>query len=345
MAKTRVAVLFGGVSSEHEVSLMSATNVIRSIPKEKYEVICIGITKKGRWLYFPGDVSEIASGAWETNPDCSAAIISPDPIHKGIITIENGETYNKKIDVVFPVLHGRNGEDGRLQGLLELAKLPYVGCGTLSSALCMDKSITKEMFRCYHVPTPAGITVRSEEELILPEDFTYPCMVKTCCGGSSVGVYRVENEDELHVALKEAFTYEDHVIIEKCIIGREFSIAVVEGKALPVIEIAPLTGFYDYKNKYQAGSTIETCPADLPSEVAKRMQQHAEEACAAVSIQSYARVDFMLDTVTMEDYALEVNTLPGMTPTSLMPQEAQALGLSFDDLCEWILAVSLKKYK
>ena len=160
-----------------------------------------------------------------------------------------------------------------------------------------------------------------------------------------MGVYRVENEDELHVALKEAFTYEDHVIIEKCIIGREFSIAVVEGKALPVIEIAPLTGFYDYKNKYQAGSTIETCPADLPSKVAKRMQQHAEEACAAVSIQSYARVDFMLDTVTMEDYALEVNTLPGMTPTSLMPQEAQALGLSFDDLCEWILAVSLKKYK
>ena len=142
MAKTRVAVLFGGVSSEHEVSLMSATNVIRSIPKEKYEVICIGITKKGRWLYFPGDVSEIASGAWETNPDCTAAIISPDPIHKGIITIENGETYNKKIDVVFPVLHGRNGEDGRLQGLLELAKLPYVGCGTLSSALCMDKCMT-----------------------------------------------------------------------------------------------------------------------------------------------------------------------------------------------------------
>ena len=134
--------MFGGVSSEHEVSLMSATNVIRSIPKEKYEVICIGITKKGRWLYFPGDVSEIASGAWETNPDCTAAIISPDPIHKGIITIENGETYNKKIDVVFPVLHGRNGEDGRLQGLLELAKLPYVGCGTLSSALCMDKCMT-----------------------------------------------------------------------------------------------------------------------------------------------------------------------------------------------------------
>ena len=234
---------------------------------------------------------------------------------------------------------------GLIQALFDLYGIRYTGTGHASSALCMDKSITKEMFRCYHVPTPAGITVRSEEELILPEDFTYPCMVKTCCGGSSVGVYRVENEDELHVALKEAFTYEDHVIIEKCIIGREFSIAVVEGKALPVIEIAPLTGFYDYKNKYQAGSTIETCPADLPSEVAKRMQQHAEEACAAVSIQSYARVDFMLDTVTMEDYALEVNTLPGMTPTSLMPQEAQALGLSFDDLCEWILAVSLKKYK
>ena len=137
--------------------------------------------------------------------------------------------------------------DSRIQALFDLYGIRYTGTGHASSALCMDKSITKEMFRCYHVPTPAGITVRSEEELILPEDFTYPCMVKTCCGGSSVGVYRVENEDELHVALKEAFTYEDHVIIEKCIIGREFSIAVVEGKALPVIEIAPLTGFYDYK--------------------------------------------------------------------------------------------------
>ena len=170
-------------------------------------------------------------------------------------------------------------------------------------------------------------------------------MVKTCCGGSSVGVYRVNDASELEKALDEAFTFEDQAIIERCIIGREFSIAVIEGEALPIIEIAPISGFYDYKNKYQPGSTIETCPAKLPEETAVRMQRHAEAACASVGIEGYARVDFMLDDRTGEDYALEVNTLPGMTPTSLMPQEAQAIGYSFPQLCEWILNVSMKKYE
>lgn len=142
MAKIKVAVLFGGASSEHNISLISATNVIKSIPKDKYEITCIGITKTGRWLYYPGDVESIANGKWEYNPDCTTAIISPDPIHKGIIIIENNSVSVRKIDVVFPVLHGRNGEDGSLQGLLDMAKLPYVGCGLLASASCMDKSHT-----------------------------------------------------------------------------------------------------------------------------------------------------------------------------------------------------------
>ena len=170
-------------------------------------------------------------------------------------------------------------------------------------------------------------------------------MVKTCCGGSSVGVYKVEQFYELEKALQDAFSYEDTVIVERCITGREFSVAVIEGKALPVIEIAPLHGFYDYKNKYQAGSTIETCPANLPENLSARMQKHAVEACHAVGIEGYARVDFMLDETSGEDYALEINTLPGMTPTSLLPQEAAALGYSFAELCEWILQVSLKKYQ
>ena len=347
----KIVVLAGGISTERDVSLSSGSEIYKALKRKGHQVILVDL-----FLGLPGvhghleelfdseiDWAASIRGVSEKAPDLNE-VKARRPGYRSILG-PNVLELCSLCDIVFLGLHGEGGEDGRIQALFDLYGIRYTGTGHASSALCMDKSITKEMFRCYHVPTPAGITVRSEEELILPEDFTYPCMVKTCCGGSSVGVYRVENEDELHVALKEAFTYEDHVIIEKCIIGREFSIAVVEGKALPVIEIAPLTGFYDYKNKYQAGSTIETCPVDLPSEVTKRMQQHAEEACAAVSIQSYARVDFMLDTVTMEDYALEVNTLPGMTPTSLMPQEAQALGLSFDDLCEWILAVSLKKYK
>ena len=160
-----------------------------------------------------------------------------------------------------------------------------------------------------------------------------------------MGVYRVEDVFGLQDALNEAFSYEDQVLIERCIIGREFSIGVIEGKALPIIEIAPLHGFYNYKNKYQAGSTIETCPADIPQNLTARMQKHAEEACAAVDIEGYARVDFMLDARSGEDYALEVNTLPGMTPTSLLPQEAGALGYSFEQLCEWLLQVSMKKYE
>ena len=246
-------------------------------------------------------------------------------------------------DIVFLGLHGEGGEDGRIQALFDLYGIRYTGTGHASSALCMDKSITKEMFRCYHVPTPAGITVRSEEELILPEDFTYPCMVKTCCGGSSVGVYRVENEDELHVALKEAFTYEDHVIIEKCIIGREFSIAVVEGKALPVIEIAPLTGFYDYKNKYNAGSTIETCPAKITPEQTSQMQTYAELGYKVLNLQAYGRLDFIMDE-NGAMYCLEANTLPGMTPTSLIPQEAKVLGIEYGVLCEQVIAQALATY-
>ncbi|MDE5917724.1 MAG: D-alanine--D-alanine ligase, partial [Oscillospiraceae bacterium] len=153
MSKIRVAVIFGGASSEHDVSLVSATNVIKNIPKDKYEVVCIGITKKGRWLYYPGDVDNISSGEWEKDPDCASAVISPDPLHKGIITIESGAASIKKIDVVFPVLHGKNGEDGTIQGLLDMSKIPYVGCGLLSSAACMDKSHTHSILDYNNIRT------------------------------------------------------------------------------------------------------------------------------------------------------------------------------------------------
>jgi len=212
MAKTRVAVIFGGASSEHGVSLLSATNVIQNIPKQKYEVICIGITKKGRWLYFPGDVSEIATGAWEYNPDCTAAILSPDPIHKGIITIENGEASVKKVDVVFPVLHGRNGEDGRLQGLLELAKLPYVGCGTLGSAICMDKSMTHTVLDYNGIRTARWAMINQRDLSRLDEKCTaiaetlgFPLFVKPANAGSSIGINKAVDEESLKEAVKIAF--------------------------------------------------------------------------------------------------------------------------------------------
>jgi D-alanine-D-alanine ligase len=347
----KIVVLAGGISTERDVSLCSGRNIYQALKENGHQVILVDV-----FLGLPQEKEPLAD-LFDTDIDWAASIggvaaKAPDleqvkalrPGYRSLLGPNVLEVCGL-CDMVFLALHGSNGEDGRIQALFDLMGIRYTGTGCTSSALSMDKNITKQMFKGHGVPTPPSITIRKGEPVEIPENIGFPCMVKTCCGGSSVGVYRVENVFGLEKALKEAFSYEDQVLIERCIIGREFSIAVVEGKALPIIEIAPLTGFYDYKNKYQAGSTVETCPADLPQNLTARMQKHAEEACAAVGIQGYARVDFMLDERSGEDYALEVNTLPGMTPTSLMPQEAAALGYSFAQLCEWILEVSMKKYK
>lgn len=346
----KIVVLAGGISTERDVSLSSGRGIYQALKSKGHQVILLDV-----FLGLP-DVTQPLEELFEADVDWSSSIRgvseqAPDieqvkalrPGYRSLLG-PNVLKLCSLSDIVFLGLHGSNGEDGRIQALFDLMGIRYTGTGHTSSALSMDKNITKQMFKGAGIPTPPSITVKKGESFTLPEAIGFPCMVKTCCGGSSVGVYRAEDASSLETALKDAFSYEDQVLIERCIIGREFSIAVVEGKALPVIEIAPLVGFYDYKNKYQAGSTIETCPADLPLHISARMQKHAEEACASVGIEGYARVDFMLDERSGEDYALEVNTLPGMTPTSLMPQEAAALGYSYEDLCEWILEVSMKKY-
>ena len=247
-------------------------------------------------------------------------------------------------DVVFLALHGACGEDGRVQATFDLMGIPYTGSGYLGSALAMDKSITKQLFMENGVPTPKGIILhRSEERKSAAKlGFCFPCVVKTACGGSSVGVYIVNTEEEFTQALQDGFSYEEKLVIEEYVKGREFSVGVVEGKAYPVIEIAPLVGFYDYKNKYQAGSTIETCPADLSEELTKKMQRIAEMGYQVLRLENYARLDFMMDE-SHNMYCLEANTLPGMTPTSLLPQEAAALGMSFEDLCDKLVTVSINK--
>ncbi|MDO4260750.1 MAG: D-alanine--D-alanine ligase [Eubacteriales bacterium] len=347
----KIVVLAGGISTERDVSLSSGREIYRALKEKGHQVVLadlfLGLPEESlplEALFEDGrDWAASIQGVAESAPDL-AQVRALRPDFRSLLG-PNVLELCSLCDIVFLALHGEGGEDGRIQALFDLNGIRYTGTGHASSALCMDKSITKAMFKSCGVPTPPGITLERGQELKLPADLRFPCMVKTCCGGSSVGVYRAEDPDGLKSALEAAFSYEKRVVVEACIIGREFSVAVVEGRALPVIEIAPLSGFYDYKNKYQAGSTVETCPADLPDPVARRIQRHAEEACASVGIQGYARVDFMLDQETGEDYALEVNTLPGMTPTSLMPQEARVLGKSFGDLCEWILEVSLKKYE
>lgn len=173
---------------------------------------------------------------------------------------------------------------------------------------------------------------------------TLPCVVKPCCGGSSIGVSIVRTKEEYQKALADAFRWEEEVLIEDYIEGREFSVGVIDFKALPIIEIAPIEGFYDYKNKYKAGSAVETCPADLPQEITEQMQRYAEAVTKALGLDTYSRMDFLLDKENRM-YCLEANTLPGMTPTSLLPQEAQAVGMNFEELCEKLIQISLEKYE
>ena len=264
---------------------------------------------------------------------------------------------------MFLALHGANGEDGRIQACFELMGITYTGADFVGSCLAMDKGISKDLFRTYHIPTPEGIRLKKGEaqqsslrqdemrrgaqpqdgaqqkDAASQEEIPYPRIVKTACGGSSIGVSIARNEEEYGRAMEEAFRYGDEIIVEQYIRGREFSVGVLDGKALPVIEMAPKEGFYDYKNKYQAGAAVETCPAQIPEEKARKMQEISERVFRALRLKSYARMDFVMNEAG-EIFCLEGNTLPGMTPTSLLPQEAAAAGMDFGQLCETILRLA-----
>ena len=336
MAKTRVAVLFGGASSEHDISLKSATFVMENIPKDKYDVICIGITKKGRWLYYPGDISAIATGEWERNPDCASAVLSPDPLHKGFITMENGEASVKNIDVVFPVLHGRNGEDGTVQGLLDLAKIPYVGCGLLASACCMDKAVTHTILDYNGIRTAKwrmlleyemnDLEARCEQ---IAAELGYPLFIKPANSGSSIGVHRAENKQELLDGIREAFSHDEKVIVEEQIVGRELEVAVF-GYDAPfasfVGEISSCKEFYDFDAKYVLDGSQLSIPAELTLEKNREFQEVAVKAYKAMGCKGLSRVDFFL-TEKDEIILNEINTMPGFTSISMYPKLMRHLGM------------------
>lgn len=347
----KIIVLAGGTSTERDVSLCTGNGVYQALKERGHEAVLIDLylgyeTDKTPAELFAeranlcGEVMKIS----EKNPDLSELKKLRADGGRSIFG-PNVLTLCEQADIVFMALHGSNGEDGRIQATFDLMGIRYTGTGYLSSAVSMDKGITKQFFRTHGVPTPAGITLKKGQTIDVEKEVGFPCMVKTCCGGSSVGVYKVTDMTEYEAALADAFTYENEVVIEQFVDGREFSVGVIEGRALPIIEIAPLVGFYDYKNKYQAGSAIETCPAVLTDEQTKEMQRYAEAAYRAVGMESYARFDFMMDIADGKMYCLEANTLPGMTPTSLLPQEAAVIGMSYPELCEHLIHVSMKRYE
>ena len=339
----KIVVLAGGLSTERDVSFSSGSMVYKALKQNGHKTILLDV-----YLGYEGETERI----FEKDIDWAAeigAVTEENPDLEAVKKLRKDGGRNffgpkvialcQEADVVFLALHGENGENGKVQAALDLMGVRYTGTDYLSSAICMDKGLTKDMFALFGVPTPAGIKLKKQEED--PKTVPFPCVVKACCGGSSVGVAMANDEEEYEAAKAEAYKYDDEVVIEQYIKGREFSVGVMDGKALPVIEIAPLHGFYDYKNKYQAGSTVETCPAVLSEEKTKEMQEYAEKAFKVLRLKNYARMDFMMSEAE-EIFCLEANTLPGMTPTSLLPQEAAAAGISFGELCEMIIAAALR---
>ncbi len=344
----KIVVLAGGLSTERDVSLSTGSMVSRALRQKGHRVLLLdvfmGYGKAGDPLT---DIFETVpdtiqvSGVPETAPDLEKIRAMREDTSDCLFG-PNVIELCRMADIVFLALHGENGEDGRIQAAFDLFGIRYTGSNYLSSAIAMNKRLSKRFFSDCGIPTPKGISMKKAERTadFCQTGLTLPCIVKPCRGGSSVGISVVRTIPEYEAALDEAFRWEDEVIVEEYIQGREFSVAVISQEALPVIEIAPLEGFYDYKNKYKAGSTVETCPASLPPDTARQIQQYATAAAKALELNTYCRVDFMLNEQE-QIFCLEVNTLPGMTPTSLLPQEARAIGIEFEDLCERLIQISL----
>ena len=324
-----IVVLAGGASPEREVSLCTGSMVCRALKERGHQAILIDLIKDY-------DIEKNAGETWRQWDKVGET--APDPMGDGegakALFGEGVLKLCKMADRVFLALHGAEGENGKIQGAFDLLGISYTGCGSLPSALAMNKLVAKRLFVAEGIPTPDFYVVDQENAGEGPR--SCPCVVKPINGGSSIGVSIVRDEGEWMAALEEAFRYESRVLVEEYVEGREFSVGILDGEALPVIEIQPEEGFYDYKNKYQPGRTLEECPADISEELTVRLQDCALWAAKTLEIDSYGRVDFMVD-VYGEVYCLEVNTLPGMTPTSLLPQEARAAGISFGELCEQLI--------
>lgn len=350
MSKIKVAVLFGGISNEHDISLMSAANIISAIPDEKYETIPIGITKKGRWLYYPGDISQIVSGRWESNPDCVPAAILPDPMYKSVMKISENSCSFTKIDVVFPALHGQNGEDGAVQGLLKLSGIPYVGCDIISSASCMDKTRTHTVLEANGIKTARWRSILSSELNRLDEicekiaaELDYPLFVKPANSGSSVGTNKASSFEDLKNAVKLAFSHDKKVIVEEYIKGRELECAVF-GKENPfasdVGEIKSCNEFYDYEAKYILGTSGLSIPADIPEKSSLDIRETAVRAFKIMGCSGLSRVDFFLK----EDGTIilnEINTLPGFTQISMYPKLMEHMGIPQSELLDKLITLAL----
>ncbi len=345
-------VIFGGNSSEYEVSLRSAASVIRNIPRDKYKVLMLGITKSGEWRCFRGDVSLIENDAWCTKELTFPAMLSVNPADKALLIFESSLPSKIYIDVVFPVLHGKNGEDGTIQGLLELSEIPYVGCGVLSSAVCMDKAVTNALCDQSGIRQAKWRLVKKYDFILdnvdidkIVRELSLPIFVKPANAGSSVGISKASSKESVRDALALAFEHDSKVVLESAVVGRELECAVMgndEPLASCVGEIVPCNDFYDYKAKYIDDNSRLLIPSPLPEEISEEIRKIAVDIYKYLDCSGLARVDFFMSS-DGEIYFNEINTIPGFTSISMYPKLFEEVKIPPRKLIEKLIEYAFEK--
>lgn len=346
--KKTVAILFGGNSTEYEVSLQSAGSVIENLDPEKYHILLLGITRQGKWLKYDGEVEPIRQDTWWQHPSCVPVIFLPGWGNHGILVQEEGKCKRIQVDVAFPVLHGKNGEDGTVQGLLKLMGIPCAGCGILSSALCMDKDMAHRLVRLAGIRTPDSVVLHSQlPDAELREQtsgLSYPVFVKPVNSGSSFGISRVSDGKGLLDAVKGAFQYDGKVIIEEAIPGFEVGCAVLGTDPLTIGEVDEIElsrGFFDYTEKYTLKTSKIHMPARIDADMAKRVKQAAAVVYRTLGCSGFARVDFFL-TPQNEIVFNEVNTIPGFTTHSRYPNMLKGIGIPFGQMMDEMIRLAVE---
>lgn len=347
MEKKTIAVLFGGCSSEYEVSLSSAASVIDHLDTDKYNIVMIGITRDGLWLRYSGSIEDIRNNQWHTHSSCIPSFISPSREIRGLIELVNTEFHITPIDVVFPMLHGKYGEDGTLQGLLELSGIPYVGCDMLSSAICMDKEIAHTLVQAAGIDTPRSMTVfegeNIEKAVFTADNLGFPLYVKPAKSGSSLGITKAYNKQELLKGVELAFSHDKKVVIEQNIDGFEVGCAVL-GNSDPIIGVIDeieITGdFFDFNEKYSLNTSEIHLPARIDADTTNKVKETAMLIYKTLGCKGFARVDMFLTSDGRVVFN-EVNTIPGFTSKSRYPNMLRSSGISYPEILDRLLQLAV----
>lgn len=357
MSKKNIAVLFGGDSSEHEVSRQSAANIISNIPKDKYNVFMIGITKQGKWLFYQGQISNIIDGSWENCSENKLVFAIPDPNFGGVLIASEVVHKVIKIDAVIPVLHGKNGEDGTIQGLFTLSKIPFVGCDVLSSAMCMDKVVSNVMFEHAGFEQAKFAWFYSYEYLENKEYYCnliedkikeYPIFIKPANAGSSVGISKVYKRSDITDAVIKASHEDKKILVEQGIKGQELECAVM-GNEKPIAsiigEIEACNDFYDYDAKYISNASKLIVPANISNEISEKIREIAIRAYRTMGCKGLSRIDFFLEKSTNRILINEINTFPGFTDISMYPTLMGKSGYDLPNLIDNLISLAIDNSK